>query len=90
MEQLISDLLAYSQAQSATLAPVSLSLTGMVEAVAREQREAHAGVKPLIEHGALGQVYADRTLVGQLLVQRDRQRGEVRRSRYDAARADRQ
>lgn len=67
MEQLIGDLLAYSQAQSATLAPVSLSLTGMVEQVAREQREAHADVRPVIEHGPLGQVIADRTLVGQLL-----------------------
>ena len=31
MEQLISDLLAYSQTQSVALSPVSLSLTGMVE-----------------------------------------------------------
>ncbi len=67
MEQLIADLLSYSQAQSATLAPASLSLTGMVEQVAREQREVYADVRPLIEHGPLGQVYADRTLVGQLL-----------------------
>jgi signal transduction histidine kinase len=68
MQQLIADLLAYSQAQSATLSPTSLSLTGMVEAVARELREAHADAgKPVIEHGPLGQVYADRTLVGQLL-----------------------
>ena len=67
MEQLIRDLLAYSQAQSAALAPVSLSLTGMVEEVAREQREACAEVRPVIEHGPLGQVIADRTLVGQLL-----------------------
>ena len=67
MEQLIADLLAYSQAQSATLAPASLSLTGMVEPVARELREAYADYEPVIEHGPLGQVYADRTLVGQLL-----------------------
>jgi signal transduction histidine kinase len=67
MEQLIADLLSYSQAQSATLAPTSLSLTGMVEQVAREQREVYADVRPIIEHGPLGQAYADRTLVGQLL-----------------------
>ena len=67
MDQLISDLLAYSQAQSAALTPASLSLTGMVEAVARELREAHRELPPLIEHGPLGQVMADRTLVGQLL-----------------------
>ncbi len=67
MEQLISDLLSYSQAQSATLTPVSLSLTGMVESVARDLREAGGGWPPLIEHGPLGRVLADRTLVGQLL-----------------------
>jgi signal transduction histidine kinase len=67
MQQLIADLLAYSQAQSAMLKPVSLSLTGMVEDVARELREAHPDNPPLIEHGPLGRIHADRTLVGQLL-----------------------
>ena len=92
MEQLISDLLAYSQAQSATLAPESLSLTGMVEAVARELARGAAPARaPVIEHGAAGPACcADRTLVGQLLDQRDRQRGEVRRPGHDAARVDRQ
>jgi signal transduction histidine kinase len=67
MQQLIADLLAYSQAQNATLSPLSLSLTGLVEQVAREQREIYARLRPVIEHGPLGRVVADRTLVGQLL-----------------------
>ncbi len=69
MQQLIADLLAYSQAQSAVLRPTPLSLTGVVEDVARELREASTGgPAPLIEHGPLGRVLADRMLVGQLLV----------------------
>jgi signal transduction histidine kinase len=67
MQQLINDLLAYSQAQSAMLRPTSLSLTGLVEDVAREVREASTGAPPLIEHGRLGRIHADRTLVNQLL-----------------------
>jgi signal transduction histidine kinase len=67
MDQLISDLLSYSQAQTATLTPVPLSLTGMVEAVARDLRDVNAGTPPVIEFSALGRVLADRTLVGQLL-----------------------
>jgi signal transduction histidine kinase len=67
MEQLISDLLAYSQAQSATLAAVPLSLTGMVEAVARELRETNDVIPPVIDFKPLGRVLADRVLVRQLL-----------------------
>ncbi len=67
MEQLIADLLAYSQAQSANLAPVALSLTGLVESVAREIRESPTGAVPLIEYRPLGCVLADRPLVRQLL-----------------------
>jgi signal transduction histidine kinase len=65
--QLIADLLAYSQAQSATLKPASLSLTALVDAVAREVRETGTDVPPIIEHGPLGRVLADKTLVNQLL-----------------------
>ena len=67
MTQLISDLLAYSQAQSATLSPVALSLTGMVDSVVREVRDAAAHPPPVFEYAALGSVRADRVLVGQLL-----------------------
>jgi signal transduction histidine kinase len=67
MTQLISDLLAYSQAQSATLSPVTLSLTGMVDSVVREVRDSAAHPPPVFEYAALGSVRADRVLVGQLL-----------------------
>jgi signal transduction histidine kinase len=67
MDQLISDLLAYSQAQSAVLAPEPLSLTGMVDTVARELRDASSPPLPVFEYAALGRVHADRVLVGQLL-----------------------
>ena len=67
MDQLISDLLAYSQAQSGALSPEALSLTGMVDAVARELRDASAAPLPVFEYAALGRVRADRVLVGQLL-----------------------
>ena len=80
MEQLISDLLSYSQAQSATLTPVSLSLTGMVESVARDLREAGGGWPPLIEHGPLGQGARRPHPRGAAAGERDRQRGQVRRA----------
>ncbi len=67
MQHLIADLLAYSHAQSALLKAAPLSLTGMVEDVARELREASTGTCPSIEHAPLGRVHADRTLVSQLL-----------------------
>jgi signal transduction histidine kinase len=67
MGQLISDLLAYSQAQSAVLSPEPLSLTGMVDTVVRELRDAGAPPLPVFEYAALGRVHADRVLVGQLL-----------------------
>jgi signal transduction histidine kinase len=67
MQQLISDLLGYSQAQCTTLKPTSLSLTGLVEEAVREAREASTGAPPLVEYQPLGQVLADRMLVRQLL-----------------------
>lgn len=65
MQQLIDDLLAYAQARSAHLHPRRIDLDDLVDDVADGLRShAHDGV--VIEHGALGEVYADPTLTGQL------------------------
>lgn len=67
MANLISDLLTYSQAQSAELVMESVDLDEMVDGIANDVRDTHHAEIPLVEHAALGRVLADRTLVRQLL-----------------------
>ncbi|MET0839175.1 MAG: HAMP domain-containing sensor histidine kinase, partial [Marmoricola sp.] len=67
MANLISDLLAYTQAQDATLSMQPVDLDEMVDQIARDLRETHQQEIPVVEHAPLGVVMADRTLVRQLL-----------------------
>jgi signal transduction histidine kinase len=67
MANLISDLLAYTQAQNAELSLQSVDLDELVDQVAGELRETHHLELPVVEHLPLGHVLADRTLVRQLL-----------------------
>ena len=67
MDHLISDLLAYTHAQSAELALEPVSLDAMVDQVAWDLRETHRAEIPVVEHVPLGRVMADQTLVRQLL-----------------------
>jgi signal transduction histidine kinase/PAS domain-containing protein len=66
MANLISDLLAYTQAQNAELSVQSVDLDEIVDQVAAELRETHHLELPTVEHAPLGRVLADRTLVRQL------------------------
>lgn len=67
MEQLISDLLTYSQAQNAMPTPASVDLDKLVDAVANDLCTALTGPLPFIEHGPLDPVLADLPMVRQLL-----------------------
>jgi signal transduction histidine kinase len=67
MDDLISDLLTYTHAQSAELAREPVSLDAMVDQIARDLRETHRAEIPVVEHVPLGRVLADQTLVRQLL-----------------------
>lgn len=67
MARLISDLLAYTQAQNAELSVQSTDLDEVVDQVARELRETHHLELPVVEHLPLGHVLVDPTLVRQLL-----------------------
>ncbi len=66
MEQLISDLLTYSLAQTAVLNPVVVALDALVDAVVDDLCRTAVGTPPLIEHGPLDVVLADLPMVRQL------------------------
>ena len=66
MQQLISDLLMLSQARSAEIRPVSVSLDAVVDTVAHDIADHVFALRPRIEHGPLGSVRADATLVRQV------------------------
>jgi signal transduction histidine kinase len=67
MQQLIHDLLLLTQASSGALDLVHVSLDEAVDVAAREVVDLATGIKPRIEHGPLGDVRADLTLVRQVL-----------------------
>ena len=67
MQQLIHDLLLLTQASSGALDLVHVSLDEAVDVAAREATDLATGIKPRIEHGPLGDVRADLTLVRQVL-----------------------
>ncbi len=66
MANLISDLLAYTQAQNAELSVQSVDLDEIVDQIAAELRETHHLELPMVEHAPLGRVLVDRTLIRQL------------------------
>jgi signal transduction histidine kinase len=66
MADLISDLLNFTQTQNAELTLEPVSLDEMVDQIARDLRGTHHQEIPLVEHGLLGHVMADRILVRQL------------------------
>lgn len=67
MVDLISDLLAYTQAQNAELSVQPVSLDELVDQVTSELQDTHHLEVPVVVHGPLGHVLADRTLIRQLL-----------------------
>ena len=67
MQQLIQDLLLLTRTSSSELEMVAVSLDGLVELAARETVDQSTGIEPRIEHGPLGNVCADLTLVRQVL-----------------------
>ncbi len=67
MNQLISDLLEYSQAQNADLDPRQLSLDSLVDDVTQQLVESSPDASARIEHAPLGSVLADPVLVRQLM-----------------------
>jgi signal transduction histidine kinase len=67
MTNLISDLLAYTQARDAELSVESVPLDELVDQIARELQDTHHDEIPVVEHAPLGRVMADPTLVRQLL-----------------------
>ncbi|MEO7351253.1 MAG: ATP-binding protein, partial [Marmoricola sp.] len=67
MADLISDLLAYTQAQNAELSVESVSLDQLVDQISRDLLDTHHREVPVVEHEPLGNVLADRILVRQLL-----------------------
>lgn len=67
MAHLISDLLAYTQAQNAELSMQSVSLDAIVDQISQDLCDTHHLEIPVVEHAPLGRVLADPTLVRQLL-----------------------
>ncbi|MBV9832285.1 MAG: hypothetical protein JOZ82_11890, partial [Marmoricola sp.] len=67
MQELIHDLLLLTQASSATLDLGHVSLDEVVDVAVSEAVDQATGIKPRIEHGPLGDVRADLTLVRQVL-----------------------
>ena len=67
MANLIADLLAYTQAQSAELSLQSVCLDDMVAQIARDLHDTFHLEIPVVESTHLGSVLADPTLVRQLL-----------------------
>jgi signal transduction histidine kinase len=67
MQEMIHDLLLLTQASSGALELVSVSLDELVDQAAGEVGDQVTGIAPRIEHGRLGHVHADLTLVRQVL-----------------------
>ena len=67
MQQLLGDLLLLTRAHSSELQLSSVSLDALVTDAARAAIDHATGLQPRIEHGPLGMVRVDETLVSQVL-----------------------
>jgi signal transduction histidine kinase len=67
MQRLLGDLLLLTRARSSELRLGTVSLDALVQDAARAATDSAAGLQPRIEHGPLGVVRADETLVSQVL-----------------------
>ncbi len=67
MRDLLGDLLLLTRARSSELQLGTVSLDALVTEVARDAADRASGLQPLIQHGPLGVVRADETLVSQVL-----------------------
>jgi signal transduction histidine kinase len=67
MQKLLGDLLLLTRARSSELQLGTVSLDALVQDAARAAADRASGLQPRIEHGPLGVVRADETLVSQVL-----------------------
>ena len=67
MQQLLGDLLLLTRARSSELQLGTVSLDALVRDAARAEVDRASGLQPRIEHGPLGVVRADETLLSQVL-----------------------